>query len=96
MGASLAGKQRAHKWKKPPKSGCSQDWLPHKSVHTSERCTQECVRHGSSSWAVYSASTLWTNWTAIEPSPTAEATRLTLSARISPTAKSPGRLVSSM
>ena len=31
----------------------------------------------------------------IEPSPTAEATRLTLVARTSPTANTPGRLVSS-
>src|SRR5580693_3906518 len=35
------------------------------------------------------------NATAIEPSPTAEATRLMLPARTSPTAKIPGRLVSS-
>src|ERR1039458_10320842 len=42
----------------------------------------------------YSARTLWTNWTAIDPSPTAEATRFTLPARTSPTANTPGRLVS--
>ena len=36
------------------------------------------------------------NWTAIEPSPTADATRLTESARTSPTAKMPGTLVSRM
>src|SRR5512144_436823 len=34
--------------------------------------------------------------TAIEPSPTADATRLTLPDLISPTAKTPGKLVSSM
>src|SRR5690606_12916510 len=37
-----------------------------------------------------------TNCTAIEPSPTAEATRLTLPLRTSPAAKTPGMLVSSM
>ncbi|MDQ3062226.1 MAG: hypothetical protein M3R14_05100 [Acidobacteriota bacterium] len=36
----------------------------------------------------------WTNCTAIEPSPTAEATRLTESLRTSPAAKTPARLVS--
>ena len=36
-----------------------------------------------------------TNWTAIEPSPTAEATRLTEPERTSPAAKTPRRLVSS-
>ena len=40
-------------------------------------------------------STWWTNETAIDPSPTADATRLTLPPRTSPTAKTPGRLVSS-
>src|SRR5216683_6015481 len=35
-----------------------------------------------------------TNWTAIAPSPTAEATRLTEPERTSPAAKTPGRLVS--
>ena len=34
----------------------------------------------------------WTNWTDIEPSPTADATRLTELARASPAAKTPGRL----
>ena len=37
----------------------------------------------------------WTSWTQIEPSPTADATRLTLPERTSPTANTPGRLVSS-
>src|SRR5947209_14884280 len=37
----------------------------------------------------------WTNWTAIAPSPTAEATRLTEPARTSPAANTPARLVSS-
>src|SRR5437899_12713986 len=36
-----------------------------------------------------------TNWTAIDPSPTAEATRLTEPERTSPAANTPGRLVSS-
>src|SRR4029079_11452492 len=35
-----------------------------------------------------------TNWTAIAPSPTAEATRLTESERTSPAANTPGRRVS--
>src|SRR6266513_631719 len=35
-----------------------------------------------------------TNWTAIDPSPTAEATRLTEPERTSPAANTPGRLVS--
>ncbi len=43
----------------------------------------------------YSASTRWTNCTAIDPSPTADATRFTLPDLISPTANTPGRLVSS-
>jgi hypothetical protein len=43
----------------------------------------------------YSARTLWTNWTAIDPSPTAAATRFMLPDRTSPTANTPGRLVSS-
>src|SRR5882762_3055694 len=42
----------------------------------------------------YSASTLCTSWMQTEPSPTAEATRLVLCARTSPTANTPGRLVS--
>src|SRR5437899_13010981 len=37
----------------------------------------------------------WTNWTAIAPSPTAEATRLTDPERTSPAANTPVRLVSS-
>ena len=37
---------------------------------------------------------MWTNEIAIDPSPTADATRLTLPPRISPTAKTPGKLVS--
>src|SRR5579872_220428 len=45
---------------------------------------------------IYSARTLWTNCTAMDPSPTAEATRFTLPARISPTANTAGRLVSSI
>lgn len=44
---------------------------------------------------IYSAKTLWTNWTAIDPSPTAAATRFMLPDRTSPTAKTPGKLVSS-
>jgi hypothetical protein len=43
---------------------------------------------------IYSARTLWTNCTAIDPSPTAAATRFMLPDRTSPTAKTPGRLVS--
>src|SRR4051812_29728376 len=42
----------------------------------------------------HSASTLWTSCTQIDPSPTAEATRLTLPERTSPTANTPGLLVS--
>jgi hypothetical protein len=44
---------------------------------------------------IYSARTLWTNCTAIDPSPTAAATRFMLPDRTSPTAKTPGKLVSS-
>ena len=40
--------------------------------------------------AGYSASTRWTSCTQTEPSPTAAATRFTLFARTSPTAKIPG------
>lgn len=43
---------------------------------------------------LYSPSTPCTKETAIEPSPTADATRLMFPARTSPTAKTPGRLVS--
>src|SRR6059058_5966874 len=43
----------------------------------------------------YSCSARCTNDIAIDPSPTADATRLTLPARTSPTANTPGRLVSS-
>src|SRR5882757_4906560 len=45
--------------------------------------------------ANYSARARWTNETEIEPSPTAEATRLTLPQRTSPTANTPGSEVSS-
>jgi hypothetical protein len=45
--------------------------------------------------ASYSWSTLRTNEIAIDPSPTADATRLMLPPRTSPTAKTPGKLVSS-
>src|SRR6476660_6920407 len=44
---------------------------------------------------LYGRSTRWTNATAIDPSPTADATRLMLPPRASPTAKMPGRFVSS-
>ena len=43
-----------------------------------------------------SASTRCTSDTEIAPSPTADATRFTLPERMSPTAKTPGRLVSSI
>src|SRR5215469_15138747 len=43
----------------------------------------------------YSARVRWTNETAIDPSPTADATRLTLPHRTSPTANTPGSEVSS-
>ena len=42
----------------------------------------------------YSCSTLWTKEIVIDPSPTADATRFTFPARTSPTAKTPGTLVS--
>ena len=45
--------------------------------------------------AYISASTRCTKWTEIDPSPTADATRFTLPARASPTANTPGKLVSS-
>src|ERR1700749_4944936 len=44
---------------------------------------------------LYSLRNWWTNEIAIEPSPTAEATRLTLPPLTSPTANTPGKLVSS-
>src|SRR6266478_9081533 len=43
---------------------------------------------------LYSASTWCTKDTAIEPSPTADATRFKFPPRISPTANTPGKLVS--
>src|SRR5216684_560475 len=43
-----------------------------------------------------SAKARWTRWMAMAPSPTAEATRFTLPERTSPTANTPGRLVSSI
>ena len=49
----------------------------------------------TTAFETYSASTRWTNCTAIDPSPTADATRFTLPDLISPTANTPGRLVSS-
>src|SRR5690242_18818735 len=42
----------------------------------------------------HSAITLWTVWTAADPSPTADATRFMLPARTSPTANTLGTLVS--
>src|SRR6188508_293704 len=56
--------------------------------------TADRIGHGDSP-VNYSASTRCTKETAIEPSPTADATRLMLPARTSPTANTPGRLVSS-
>src|SRR5262249_41640154 len=57
------------------------------------------VEHGSDCGRIrsnhHSASTRWRNETAMEPSPTADATRLTLPHRTSPTANTPGREVSS-
>jgi hypothetical protein len=41
-----------------------------------------------------SAKYLWTNWMAMEPAPTADATRVTDPWRTSPTANTPGTLVS--
>src|SRR5882724_1827235 len=53
------------------------------------------VGHLRSRWSAnYSASARWTNETAIDPSPTADATRLTLPHRTSPTANTPGSEVS--
>ena len=48
-----------------------------------------------SHFVFYSRRTWWTNATAIDPSPTAEATRLMFPRRTSPTANTPGKLVSS-
>src|SRR5258708_10831345 len=53
------------------------------------------VGHLRFRWAANSASARWTNETEIDPSPTAEATRLTLPHRTSPTANTPGSEVSS-
>src|SRR5919109_3807507 len=70
------------------------------SIHVSGSLRLRCERNdGNAHWAkigrLYSCKTWWTKEIAIEPSPTAEATRFTLPARTSPTAKTPGRLVSS-
>ena len=51
--------------------------------------------HAAVCRSVLSARNRCTRWTAIAPSPTADATRLTLPARVSPTANIPGTLVSS-
>src|ERR1700682_3806691 len=48
-------------------------------------CTADSGRSRRNSWAI---------WIAMAPSPTAEATRLMARCRTSPTAKTPGRLVS--
>src|SRR6185503_3729772 len=57
------------------------------NVLAGRRCRHDVILH--------SVSVRCTNEIAIEPSPTAEATRLTLPPRTSPTANTPGRLVSS-
>ncbi len=56
-------------------------------LHSSVQGREEHLPH--------SVSVRWMNWTQIDPSPTADATRLTLFDRTSPTAKTPARLVSS-
>jgi len=62
------------------------------SQYQRRRCES---RHRKTWRSFHSLSTWWTNPIAIDPSPTADATRLILPARTSPTAKTPGRLVSS-
>ena len=48
----------------------------------------------SRGWRCSVANSWWSNWIAIEPSPTADATRLTEPWRTSPAANTPGMLVS--
>ena len=73
-------------------------WTPARAVDLQLRragagaATRE-VR-GASDDSAHSCSVWWTNDTAIEPSPTADATRLMFPPRTSPTANTPGRLVS--
>src|SRR5215471_9653701 len=52
--------------------------------------TEESVLYGDHTARKYS----WTSWIAVAPSPTADATRLTERQRASPTANTPGMLVS--
>src|ERR1700750_1482794 len=81
-------------------------WLaPHPRPGNSHRAKAEAIDtevaadiEGAAEWCYgwcHSLSAVWTNEIAIEPSPTADATRFTFPARTSPTAKTPGRLVSS-
>ncbi|MGA8810815.1 MAG: winged helix-turn-helix transcriptional regulator [Thermoanaerobaculia bacterium] len=69
-------------------------WMPLARGHTSGasplRTTRRIPSRGKSGRSLYSCSTLCTNETAIDPSPTADATRLMLPLRTSPTAKTPG------
>src|SRR5213082_1438392 len=65
--------------------------LPCRTVVIASRCSQLASAIVS---LAYSCSTWWTAAIAIDPSPTADAARLTLPLRTSPTANTPGRLVS--
>src|SRR5579872_5364533 len=70
-------------------------------MHVGLGVIQDCIgvkyrfAHDVPCSSCYSCSTWWTKETEIEPSPTADATRLIFPDRTSPTAKTPGKLVSS-
>ena len=90
---------------------CDSSKNKHATKHFRATSTRSCGRSspaktGAGATSTSSASTLcptdqrscsarWMSWTQIDPSPTADATRLTLPERASPTAKTPGMLVSS-
>ena len=63
-------------------------WIPGKKCFSRRRGLARDLHHISFRYSC-------TNWTAIAPSPTADATRLTEPERTSPAANTPGRLVSS-
>src|SRR5579864_9114450 len=69
--------------------------LQHVGEFGSQQCNLPIATRRDSHFHI-STSARWTRWIEIEPSPTADATRFTLPERISPTAKTAGRLVSSI
>src|SRR3984957_9855434 len=71
------------------------DWLRKCSYPGMARGSRDAPISCELCCSVLSARKRCTRWTAIAPSPTADATRLTLPARVSPTANIPGTLFSS-